>query len=133
MGCDIHMVVQFRKDGVWLDAPVVIAAPWGDPWWELRDYVTFGVLAGVRDKQVPRIADPRGFPEDFDNTVDPLALDAVHHGKWMGDHSFSWVTLAELKAVKGYARKMSLIPEWVPELERLGAPEDVRIVFGFDS
>lgn len=54
---------------------------------------------------------------------------------WMGDHSYSWVTLDELTDRTG-SEDSSFWP-WVDSvLAPLGkqyGPENVRIVFGFDS
>ncbi|MEP6754664.1 MAG: hypothetical protein ABJA67_04110 [Chthonomonadales bacterium] len=115
MGTDIHSVLQVKRDGVW----VSFALGYND-----RNYHVFGMLADVRngsrsdgekagDEYEP-ISTPRGLPADF--VVDE---DCVHtppenfrwegyewldnpqfdYTKWMGDHSYSWVTLAELLAV----------------------------------
>lgn len=72
-------------------------------WGEDRNYDLFGVLANVRnasgfagvqrlDTGWPSIAPDRGLPEDLD------ATDNEYEGKWLGDHSHTWLTLEELLA-----------------------------------
>lgn len=86
MGCDIHMRVERRTDsGTWekLTLPEDLDA---------RDYNFFAILANVRNgtwgDELPPISGPRGLPADFQYD-DP-------DSEWLGDHSFSWVTLREL-------------------------------------
>lgn len=203
MGCDIHPVVERRDPGgPWQVVPLSEEADR----LEDRNYRLFAVLANVRngfgfggvetgDVIVP-ISKPRGLPKDFEQGKHD---DEAADGKWLGDHSHTWVTLAELHAYpwaipmrrrgivtlevfRGWdrvsrPREYSLasmgqgvvtlsiedvaagrIPAdatrvWVevgwietvgqacagfvehvlPWLRTLGAPEDVRIVMGFDS
>ena len=181
MGTDIHPYAEVRKNGKWERA--LIRVP------DDRNYWAFAVLADVRNGSgfagcdlgdpVKPISEPRGLPEDratFDNEVEDYeSLEYV----WLGDHSHSWVTLAELlaldldkpitmrgmvhpgpqheaflregKPTQGYCGWSSskdaisitwqepireaahIIPDIIEALRPLGAPEDVRIVFGFDS
>jgi hypothetical protein len=130
------------------------------------------VLADVRNgtwgDPLKPISEPRGLPKD----IDPVVVDDFE----FGDHSQSWLTLAELQAydwTRSVKKCAYVSPEvferwdgthppreyaawssngipvaWeqpvsttcedfveyvLPELARLGAPDDVRIVFGFDS
>lgn len=103
MGCDIHSVVQVRKDGEWR---TVEHRPGGDD----RNYDTFAVYANVRNgfgfagvstgAEWPFISEPRGLPADFH------VWEGQHHGTYMGDHSFSWLLLSEIqKAWEGFAAK----------------------------
>lgn len=223
MGCDIHLLVQRREsDGApWRTVTVDYECPecegtgtkvyprspepiacidcrgtkrqWG---YSARNYCVFGQLADVRngvgfagidtgDRFEP-IAEQRGLP-------DGVEADGVE-GPWLGDHSFSWLTLAELLTYdidrisrhRGVCSKTAWErwdgkgpPEdvcgdvwgagvmigteeqarageavthvriswpstyreaggqfwrhFVPALTKLGDPENVRIVFGFDS
>lgn len=109
MGCDIHLIVERRVDGKW---EIVPPAPkrteyqhhhkvnWDFP----RSYDSFALMADVRNGHgfagvdtgngfVP-IAEPRGLPADttFKESSDDDCYD------WLGDHSHSWLTLAEIKA-----------------------------------
>lgn len=139
MGCDIHLLVQVKRNGVWVggDTPERL---------EDRTYPRFAFLTGgvVRNyENVPALLPgPRGLPTEFDPDD-------------FGDHSRSWLLLSELLAVD-YNTKLNphnellyyryedreialgelLGKNWDDILEDLkaqGHPEDVRIVFGFDS
>ena len=127
MGCDIHMVVQVRRDGAWetVKVPNLDYKEGSLNSWEQvaesfrgysdRNYNVFAMLADVQnghgfagcdtgDGFTP-IAEPRGFPEDFElsyideegNESDRRRAPEYHQGVWMGEHSYTWVTLAELK------------------------------------
>lgn len=80
MGCDIHLIAQRREGDTWVRVDVAA--------FEDRTYGRFGFLAGVRNySAVTPIAEPRGLPAGFTDDGDEL-----------GDHSFSWLTIAELSA-----------------------------------
>lgn len=85
-------------------------------WYDDRNYASFAILADVRNgggsfeagQYFEPIAPPRGLPDDMsaevrrvfsryddDRTDEELEAD---HDIWPGDHSESWVTLAELEA-----------------------------------
>ncbi len=67
-----------------------------------RNYDAFAILANVRNGEgsggcdtgdsFPSIAPNRGLPDDF-HTDDE---EKYHYDTWMGDHSFTWLTLKEL-------------------------------------
>lgn len=159
MGCDIHSVAQVKKNGVWETVCLHVA---GDD----RDYVTFGILAHVRS--VPPegpISEPKGYPADFRSDVNnehpvpaTVAADdywatrlASEPSIWMGEHSHSWLTLAEIEEYinrVGAPQLNMFSDEWdllgrVPEIASrlkelaqshgVASHEDVRYVFGFDS
>lgn len=177
MGCDIHVYAEVQENGKWKRSDLEVP--------DDRNYWTFGILANVRNgygfagvdtgDAVRPISEPRGLPADRATFDD----DDV----WLGDHSFSWLTLAELKAypmdqtmtirgvVSGSQRDLVragkcpeswcggkspmtkedehmewkrpltdsawLFPKIVEALDTYTqgkyAPEQVRIVFGFDS
>jgi hypothetical protein len=211
MGCDIHPHVERRVNGHWEripDAPTSISN---------RNYDVFAILANVRNGYgfaghptgggLPVIAEPRGLPADI---AQPLVAGLPYQGHWAakypegdsmeraredyGDHSQSWLTLAELLAFDWSqdARKYGVVTkaqyedwdhvtrpesycgwisgrdiavgyydqpdtlrdathvciEWtekcadlahaffdevIPWLIEQGEPDDVRLVFGFDS
>ncbi len=85
MGCDIHIVTQVRRDGRWVTEPASVP--------DDRDYRSFAVMAGVRNygtnPPIVPISEPRGLPPDF----------VEEEGDDTGDHSKSWLTLAELLSV----------------------------------
>jgi hypothetical protein len=179
MGCDIHPYVEVRKNGLWVKSDVKV--PDG------RNYWAFGKLANVRNGEgfagcdtgdaVRPISEPRGLPADTsirDNNAEYDSPDSV----WLGDHSYSWVTLDELLAIDldatitqrgmvspeqakafrergehpdswcGWTSDTSavqiewkvplrkgawLLPQIIEAIKGLGEPQDVRLVFGFDS
>jgi hypothetical protein len=157
MGTDIHPVVERRVGGHWtfIEPPAAwrIDARWyGYPPLDARRYPLFALLADVgRWEGWPKaISDPRGLPPDFsgkpdeDGCLPEFGLDEHGDARWdVGEHSRSWVTLAELEAAPWDAP----CPPWtnladavgdfyttaLPWLRTLGAPADVRLVFGFDS
>lgn len=92
MGCDIHPYAEVRRNGRW-----VAAGELPDD----RDYRTFAVLADVcnysTDPPIMPISPPRGLPADIATHDEPLDDDG--NGVWLGDHSFSWLMLAELEKI----------------------------------
>lgn len=104
MGCDIHSVAIDANGkpilgGLWADGKTANPdSDWlddeGEPFgW--RIYGVFAFLAGVRNySDITPISEPRGLPEDFESG----RWEDEHDG-WIGSHSFSWLSLAELEAV----------------------------------
>lgn len=115
MGTDIQGVFQRHDGRRWVD--VASKYDYG------RHYQLFAALADVRNgrgfagintgEPVTPIAEPRGLPDDFemDNASHPLA--SIEHmapwrvqyrkvgeplAVWMGDHTQSWLTGAEMMA-----------------------------------
>lgn len=106
MGCDIHIQIERRVKGTWQRVPwvddfrrqypqfypdVYAESPLVMPdQFERRNYNLFGVLANVRNgtwgDPLPPIAAPRGAPSDS----------SIHDDDLLGEHSLSYVTLAEL-------------------------------------
>lgn len=146
MGCDIHMISQVKKDGKWQIAEKGI--------YDERSYMLFGVLAGVRDNRFDPIAEPKGIPSDLEYSQSPDEPDdfTIVDDFWLGDHSHTHLTLTELfeydwdqetpyKDEYGHAIKLrdlhffkSVVQEQlIPLAEENGGPNNVRIVFGFDS
>lgn len=157
MGCDIHMVIQRQSTGLTrlLGEPdwELLEPPAEVGWDEPRSYTLFGVLAGVRDMlDIEAIADRRGLPDDFDPDRDPPPCRWYPEDrKDLGDHSFTWMTLAEVlafnwdrvvtsKDVSDHYRGKT-VRECVPEcwfaliewLQTQDDPECIRLVMGFDS
>ena len=141
IGCDIHGVLQHKEKGRWADKEILDID---------RHYGLFGVLAGVRDSQYKAIAADRGFPSDFEVVYDkqynnpyhpsPLStagecFDTQIKGIWMGDHSFTHMTLEEIQR---YDWKSIIDDVWLPEsikdmLLYCSNLKQWRIVIGFDS
>lgn len=101
MGCDIHSAAidadgnDITSQGKWSDGKTAnpdceYTVGEGEPFvW--RSYAVFGFLAGVRNySEVTPIAEPRGLPDGlkFDTDDD----------NYLGEHSFSWLSIAELSA-----------------------------------
>jgi len=132
MGCDIHPKAEVFIGGKWMRCEDDYACVPRD-----RNYATFGILAGVRDEDVPAIAAPRGLPADT----------AWEHGEdrpggmWFGDHSHSWVTLREMRDAwdalsleqRSGAWLLKKLIEHLEEYAYTVPAEHIRLVFGFDS
>lgn len=175
MGTNIHMVAEVRRDGQWRLVTDTLWKGWDDrptnqPYIH-RNYDVFAILADVRNGRgfagsvtgagFNPISEPKGVPEDADPAT--VELDEWDYFKNLGDHSFSWLTVAEMDAydwdqvttkafsereyVKAlrtayyiqhswettYRERAEDFLESLAILRTLGDPEDVRIVFGFDS
>lgn len=124
MGCDIHLAVEVRRNGAW-QREAIVPEPFRDPWfvksaeeapgsfytkwaerqwYHDRNYEVFAILAGVRNSgYITPISEPRGLPLDM---ADATARMYHEHPEYdtdgddidLGDHSQSWLTLAELQA-----------------------------------
>lgn len=107
MGCDIHIIVERQQEnGAWARVwahDYEKDDPEGTPdIFRNRNYDLFGILADVRNgfgfagcptgSGWPSIAPDRGIPSDSTVTPDEM------HDYTVGDHSYSWVNLDELKA-----------------------------------
>ncbi len=119
MGCDIHIAIQVR-DGdrwteipwqrVWRFLPPVAGFPVAPDGFTDRNYDLFGILANVRNgtgfagiktgEGWAAIAPNRGLPSGFDpETVAPDPMWPDEGPRYMGDHSWTWIDLVELKAI----------------------------------
>lgn len=97
MGCDIHINVEVRKNGIWNHVKKL----WGT-WdndintykeiYESRNYILFALLANVRNQyNLTPISQPKGLPKDITISV------KEESNEWGTDgHSHSWLTLKEL-------------------------------------
>lgn len=118
MGCDIHVHVERKVDGVWEIVPeelapldsfyvnFILKKPeserkendeyWNRHTWDPgRNYMLFGILAGVRNRSVTPISEPRGIPKDACKKI------KNEKKRWGGDgHSHSYFTAAELLKAK---------------------------------
>jgi hypothetical protein len=63
-------------------------------WWRSRNYALFGVLAHVRRKDFPPIAQPRGLPVDISAAL--KASELLREDDRSDIHSHSWLTLDEV-------------------------------------
>lgn len=129
MGCDIHTLVQVKHNNEWVTVGVNVA--------DDRSYLTFGALAGIRDRTVKPIAEPRGLPEDLNSFYKDSGM--------LGEHSFSWLTVDEINSyiydvINDYDNQLTTNLEVLIETIADCLPwdanvpmENVRFVFGFDS
>lgn len=151
MGCDVHMILQYKQFGNWETFPV-------PPDFENRCYDCFTMLAGVRHTAlVVAIDGPKGLPKDSDfpdiNDKNREYGCIEYNGKYLGEHNFSYLTLKEiiqyynkylckrkekhdpdkssLENVKFYCTRLIEYMEFFKNGDNNA--EDIRIVFGFDS
>ena len=148
MGIDIHMYAEVRHGDEWEKVGDVFTNSYGnhgdlppsDRPWEYRNYRLFSILANVRnyDNVFTPIAQPRGLPADVSPAVRALYAEAECEY-----FSASYLTLGELLDYN-----WQQTPTWkdtcaefagefctktIPALQKLGEPDDVRIVFWFDN
>ena len=105
MGTDIHAVLAMKNtDGKWLASSM--------PAYDSRNYRVFAILANVRNgygfagtythKPLVPIQDRRPWPDGFSTKDGHIKLlkeySSIELSVWMGDHSFGYVTIAELLA-----------------------------------
>lgn len=129
MGCDIHVLFQELKGGVWVPAGE-------DRPNFYRDYPSFDALAGVRGNSY-QLYPQRGLPEDLLVEYKEDRDDYTY----LGDHSFSWLTLKELRKLSAKVSKkydeesdFQTLHDITTDLANIGGAEDkLRVVFGFDS
>jgi len=127
MGCDIHMITEIRRGGAWQEAaPTIPCADCdstgkretGNCYWcrgrgklsryNGRNYHVFSVLADVRNGhgefKMASIAPGRGVPADSlaAKNRENCGCEGDEDGEcehiWLGDHSHTWASLAELLA-----------------------------------
>lgn len=152
LGCDIHLFVEVKKDGKWINADKWTKNPYFDQYPEDerefkisrensfysggRNYNLFTALCGVRGRnfigEPPRISEPKGVPQDVSDRV------REEISRWASDgHSHNWNTMDELKAFDWSAygeTTKAFTDEVLPKMESLKAEnEDVRIVYFFDN
>src|SRR5262245_4875573 len=95
MGCNIHIIIERKNEvGAWER----VSSQSMPECFANRCYALFGILADVRNgtgfaglvtgDSWPSIAPNRDLPEDA----------TYKHGDWLGDHSFTWIGLGELRA-----------------------------------
>lgn len=71
MGCDIHLYVERKVNGVW-QGQLTQSEPqtyYRKRWYYNRNYVLFGLLAGVRCSEIKPLSEPRGIPDDVSELV----------------------------------------------------------------
>lgn len=123
MGCDIHLYFEKREtpDAPWRLFVPVVHCPmhsgvdkkcWfcdgaGSAYYGARNYHLFAILGNVRnaygfagvktaDREFRYISDRRGVPEDVSPQLRAIANEEDFDAGWLGDHSQTHVSLAEL-------------------------------------
>lgn len=143
MGCDIHMMVEVRRDDRWHAVDPVPPVEDADDdahdayWMAVRDaphiihdrhYRLFAALSNTRNYGgIGFIAPARGIPGD----ASPEYLRALA-GWGIDAHSYSWHTLRQLQEFVWQAAAAPE-PSFFDALVNFGEPDDVRIVFFFDN
>ncbi len=112
MGCDIHVQFEVRiNGGPWMwplaSVPACIDPHMLVPYPTERNYELFTMLAGVRDGGMgwEVLAAPKGLPRN----LSPELRKALYTGRVnLGDHSYTWITDAELLR---YGRRHFSVPK----------------------
>ena len=134
MGCDIHLHSEIKINGSWEHYSVIKVN---------RDYMLFGLMAGVRDSKVTPICKPQGLPDNLS------VVTKLDYERMKGDaHSMSYynsILIYELeKAIEenreflpnikfgylfgnGYGEFDKYRQDYPKEIE------DIRFVFWFDN
>lgn len=138
MGCDIHTTLaDVRRPGGNLNGwQVELAANV----LRERNYRLFALLAGERMGEPVEFIPPRGFPSWWEGS----SLQSNERGAGAGEHTPSWLTIAELRAVAkryqpyphetgvGADRTKRAIEAICDYAEAYAAGEPI-LVFSFDS
>jgi hypothetical protein len=112
---------------------------WDGPLYINRNYTLFGVLCGVRSGIKP-IAYPKGLPAGNDGGAYRTKAFSYGDISNYGYHTPSWLSIREIMDYEGFQTNCDLLEPllwfmatWIPEVLKYGKPEDLRIVFCFDS
>ena len=119
----------------------MIKSPFTDQPYGGRCYSLFGILAGVRNTSNTMIGGEfnlKGVPDDASPTVKATSDEYDLDG-----HSHNYFTVQELldsdynKMDKNELTTLGIDPYFfnttIPQLQKIGRPEDVRIIFWFDN
>ena len=110
MGCDIHMYVEKKRNGKWMNAQSVLKlyedsppdVPHSDSFYSDRNYEVFGFIAGVRREDL-QYFEAKGFPKDACAEVKALYED------WGCDaHTPSYLTLGELQEAQTNCKERTI-------------------------
>lgn len=144
MGTDIHGRLQAKSynSNDWIDCGEIEND---------RNYCVFSMLADVRNglgfagaktyEPLIPISKPRGFPGDFNIVGDCVIIESwerKNFAYWMGDHSFSWLTVDEILAWDGWSKDLQMegfiSPDEWERMQREGDDPQVWITwFSGDS
>ena len=129
MGIDINLIVQIKNKNGWYTIEEKVK--------NARSYVTFGILANIRNYTSSYIKMPRGLPEDFEHEDYYTSLVNSNEKQWLGAFSYSYFTLLELLETN-VSFEHTYLYEWVEQLLELKKKykvslDSIRVVFGFDN
>lgn len=122
------------------DQKGLLPYPYSDQPYGGRCYRLFGALAGVRDTSMEMVVPGRWdvLPDDVSDELQNMSDD---YG--MDAHSHNYLTLRELMDSKYYNMSSDELYDigmdsyffktMVPDLQKFGNPDDIRIVFWFDN
>jgi hypothetical protein len=135
MGADIHLYFEKKVKGKWIPFTEIPHTDYPDE----RNYPVFGLLAGVRDNPKKVYFKGRGIPDDS-SYVEPTNDeddDDLPEKPWLGDHSFTYATIHELKKVK-WEKHLEYDPQFARFIKQYfpldtANDKNIRILMGFDS
>ncbi len=155
MGTDIHVYIEQKT--IKNDNPLMTEWISVDEWindsyfeimevrkryWTDRNYLLFAILANVRNHyNIQPISLPKGLPDD----VSPEVKNQSDEENYA--HTRSWLTLKELleydwqqtmaddnEEIFPYEELViPFVSDFIPRLSKIDEPENVRMVFWFDS
>jgi hypothetical protein len=146
MGCDIHMIVERKKNGnKWEAFMPQYLKKWDDTLCVSRNYELFEHLAGVRGYSENAIVQPRGIPKNASQRYKSLVKNWGEDG-----HTHSYLTLEELLKfsygdnylIGKHNRMSSISPEFSSIIKSITKfelavpgvlPSDIRFMFFFDN
>ncbi len=135
MGCDIHLYFEKKVKGKWVPLTDIPEKDYPDD----RNYGVFGLLAGVRDVHVSGKVyfEQRGIPDDTSYREPEHDVDYHDDSPWLGDHSFTYATIHELKRVN-WEKYLEYKPTFAYFIEKWfplpsARDKNIRILMGFDS
>ena len=126
MGCDIHTVVEIKKENTWVGLEECPKE------FDERNYALFAFLAGVRNRFNTKGFEPKGFPDDMSEKSRQKFLDDCDL------HSKSYLTLKELDEsdkTDAFANKCRIVGAFWQKFKELGGElpdgmeveEDIKI------
>lgn len=111
MGCDIHTVVEIKKENAWVGLEECPKE------FESRNYALFAFLAGVRNSFNTKGFEPKGFPDDMsEKAKEKFEDDSDLHSK-------SYLTLKELDESDkkdAFAHKCRIVRAFWEKFKELG-------------
>jgi preprotein translocase subunit SecE len=131
MGCDIHLYIEKKSRGIWKPFDQIPREDYPDE----RNYNVFALLAGVRGQYKKVYFPNRGIP--VDTSYRDKNGPEVDSFIWLGDHSFTYATIHELKKVN-WQKYLEYEPQFARFLKQYFpltsfGDKNIRILMGFDS